>query len=69
MIHEIPTWVYRVIIGAMLGIILSFVINIHDDFKEAIKAGDDKNRDQDSRIQGLEYRTSTLETKVEQKTH
>lgn len=63
--EEIPTWVYRVLIGAMNAIIMALVLGIHNDFKRELKEGNEKNKEQDLKIQSIEYRTSTLETTIQ----
>lgn len=63
-VQEIPTWVYRAIIGVMVSIIMFFVINIHEDFERE----KEKVQQHELKLQDLNYRTGVLETTVKQRT-
>lgn len=62
--HEIPTWVYRTIIGAMTGVVMYFVIDIH----EAFEREKEKVQQHELKLQDLNYRTGILESTVKQRT-
>ncbi len=61
-IHELPTWTYRVIIAGAISIIMYFVMDIHQDFerqKEKVESLERKGDNHEYRIGSLESRFRT----------
>lgn len=62
--QELPTWLYRSLVGGMISIILYFVVDIHQDFekqKEKISTLEKSDAVHTSQIQDVTKRTLTLE--------
>lgn len=62
--QELPTWLYRSLVGGMISIILYFVVDIHQDFekqKEKIGSLEKSDAIQNVQIQNVTSKTLTLE--------
>jgi Na+/H+ antiporter NhaC len=62
--QELPTWLYRSLVGFMISIILYFVVDIHQDFekqKEKIQTLERSDAIQNIQIQNVTSKALTLE--------
>lgn len=62
--QELPTWLYRSLVGFMISVILYFVVDIHQDFekqKEKIQDLEKSDATQNVQIQNVTSKALTLE--------
>jgi Na+/H+ antiporter NhaC len=62
--QELPTWLYRSLVGFMISVILYFVVDIHQDFekqKEKIQTLERSDAIQNIQIQNVTSKSLTLE--------